>query len=79
MFKPGSVSETKNHDHQVVCVLPNMLQQQSEEGNHFPECDNTCSKALKISLDVPFISFLHVSVSLFFLYKIPLSVLLFFS
>lgn len=34
MFEPSSVSTAKNHCH-PVCILPNMLQQLSAEGNNF--------------------------------------------
>lgn len=70
MFEPGSVSETKNHCY-PVCVLSNMLQQQSEEGNHSPEWKNACLKStenlIRCPIYAPFFTFQFT----IFLYTIP--------
>lgn len=70
MFEPGSVSETQNHC-RPACVLPKMLQQQSEEGTHFPEWKHVCLKAVKISFNVPLMLLLLFFQFHNFLYMIP--------
>lgn len=65
MFEPGSVCDTKNNRH-PVCDLPDMLQQQCEEGNQLPVRNDTCLQALQIlfpsPIYAPFFTFqFHIS------------------